>query len=108
MNKIPWAAIGAPSPRNRVDPEWDDGCRAERIWSNIGAAVIYAALILQIWCFLRGLDTVIAITLWAVGLGCRWAGERAGRVADAQRILAWADEMDENLADAENPWRLKS
>lgn len=94
--------------RKRTDPGRRNTYRAERIWSNIGTATIYVALILQVWCFLRGLDTVVAITLWAVGLGCRWAGERAGRVADSQRVLAWAEEMDEKLADAENPWRLKS
>lgn len=108
MDQIPWASIGEPAHRDRADPERHNTCQAERIWSNIGTVTIYFALILQIWCFLRGLETIIAITLWAVGLGCRWAGERAGRIADAQRILAWADQMDEKLADAENPWRLKS
>lgn len=93
---------------SRADPEQVNICRAERIWSNIGAMTIYVALIMQVWCVMRGLDSFLAIILWAVGLGCRWAGERAGRKADAMRILAWADEMDEKLADAENPWRLKS
>lgn len=108
MAQIPCAALGESTPRDRADPDRDNTCLAERIWSNIGTATIYVALILQVWCFLRGLETIIAITLWAVGLGCRWAGERAGRIADAQRILAWADQMDEKIADAENPWRLKS
>lgn len=93
---------------SRDDPEQVNICRAERIWSNIGAVTIYVALIMQAWCFLRGLDSFLAITLWAVGLGCRWAGEIAGRKSDALRVLAWAGEMDEKLAEAKNPWGLKS
>ncbi|MFJ2619678.1 hypothetical protein [Glutamicibacter sp. NPDC087344] len=86
----------------------DSICLAERAWSNIGTVTIYVALMLQVWCFLRGFDSILAITLWAVGLACRWAGERAGRLADAQQVLTWADEMDEKLADALDPWRLKA
>lgn len=93
---------------SRADLEQVNIRRAERIWSNIGAVLIYSALLLQIWASLRDPDNSIPVSVLAVGWGCLWASERFGRKADALSVLAWAEEMDEKLAEAKNPWGLKS
>lgn len=87
--------------KKRDDPGRGTTCRKERIWGRFGTMLCGVALTLNLWCWLRDLDAFIAVYLLATGLFCRWASERAGREADAQRVIAWAENIDQKQADPE-------
>lgn len=56
--------------------------KAEKRWKNRGTAAMLLAVLLCMYCRIRGLGIELSLLILAAGMWFMWEGERAGRSAE--------------------------